>query len=156
MASRILGMGDVLSLIEKAQDAFDDKAAADLERKVRKHQLTLDDYLDQMRQLSKMGSIADVLRMIPGLGSKISSADIDEAKIAKAQARNCAIILSMTPQERRSPEVLNASRKRRVAAGCGATVQDINILLRQYDQARSMMKQMMGSKGRGMKLPFKM
>jgi len=155
MASRILGMGDVLSLIEKAQDAFDEKSAADLERKIRTQQFTLDDYLEQMKQLSKMGSIADVLKMIPGIGNKIKGADIDEDKVKKSQTKNVAIILSMTPLERRNPDVLNASRKRRVAAGSGTTVQEINLLLKQFDQARTMMKQMMGGGKRGMKMPFK-
>ena len=144
MASRILGMGDVLSLIEKAQDSFDEKQAIDLTRKMRTNAFTLEDYLEQMKQLNKMGSITDVLKMIPGVGSKIKDVDIDEEKVMKAQKKNEAIILSMTRMERRNPDILNASRKRRIAAGSGTTVQEVNLLLKQFDQAKSMMKNMMG------------
>ena len=155
MASRILGMGDVMSLIEKAQDTFDEQAAIDLTRKMRTNSFTLEDYLEQMQQVGKMGSIRDVLGMIPGMSGKINDADIDEEKIAKAQARNMTIIRSMTRMERRNPDILNASRKRRVAAGSGTTVQEVNLLLKQFDQARGMMKQFMGmgKKGR-LRFPF--
>ena len=157
MASRILGMGDVLSLIEKAESTIDEKSAATLERKMRTQSFTLEDYLDQMKQLSNMGSITDVLKMIPGVGSKLKDVQIDEDKVAKAQKKNVAIILSMTRMERRNPDILNASRKRRIAAGSGATVQDVNLLLKQFDQARSMMKQVMGMRGKKrMRLPFGM
>ena len=157
MASRILGMGDVLSLIEKAESTIDEKAAMSLERKMRTQSFTLEDYLEQMKQLSNMGSISDVLKMIPGVGSKLKDVQIDEDKVAKAQKKNVAIILSMTRMERRNPDILNASRKRRIAAGSGATVQDVNLLLKQFDQARSMMKQVMGMRGKKrMKLPFGM
>ena len=122
MASRILGMGDVLSLIEKAESTIDEKAAMSLERKMRTQSFTLEDYLEQMKQLSNMGSISDVLKMIPGVGSKLKDVQIDEDKVAKAQKKNVAIILSMTRMERRNPDILNASRKRRIAAGSGATV----------------------------------
>ena len=156
MASRILGMGDVLSLIEKAQETIDEKSAADLEHKLRTQTFTLDDYLQQMKQLGKMGSITDLLKMIPGVGSKLAGVEIDESKVQKAQAKNCAIIQSMTKMERRNPDILNASRRRRIAAGSGTTVQDVNLLLKQYEQARTMMKQMMGGGKRGrMRLPFK-
>ena len=152
MASRILGMGDVLSLIEKAQDSFDEKQAIDLTRKMRTNAFTLEDYLEQMKQLNKMGSITDVLKMIPGVGSKIKDVDIDEEKVMKAQKKNEAIILSMTRMERRNPDILNASRKRRIAAGSGTTVQEVNLLLKQFDQAKSMMKNVMGGmKGGKMK-----
>ena len=152
MASRILGMGDVLSLIEKAQESFDEKQAVDLTRKMRTNSFTLEDYLDQMKQMNKMGSITDMLKMIPGLGSKIKDVDIDEEKVMKAQKKNEAIILSMTRMERRNPDILNASRKRRIAAGSGTTVQEVNLLLKQFDQAKEMMKTMMGSmKGSKMK-----
>ena len=152
MASRILGMGDVMSLIEKAQDTFDEQAAIDLTRKMRTNSFTLEDYLEQMQQVGKMGSIRDVLGMIPGMSGKINDADIDEEKIAKAQAKNMAIIRSMTRMERRNPDILNASRKRRVAAGSGTTVQEVNLLLKQFDQAKSMMKNVMGGmKGGKMK-----
>ena len=145
MASRILGMGDVLTLIEKAQDTLDEKAAVDLTRKMRTNSFTLEDYLDQIRQMSKMGSITDLLKMIPGVGSKIKDVDIDEEQVAKAQRKNEAIILSMTRMERRNPDILNGSRKRRIAAGSGTTVQDVNLLLKQFDQARTMMKSMMAA-----------
>ena len=152
MASRILGMGDVMSLIEKAQDTFDEQAAIDLTRKMRTNSFTLEDYLEQMQQVGKMGSIRDVLGMIPGMSGKINDADIDEEKIAKAQAKNMAIIRSMTRMERRNPDILNASRKRRIAAGSGTTVQEVNLLLKQFDQAKEMMKNMMGGmKGGRMK-----
>ncbi len=154
MASRILGMGDVLSLIEKAQDSFDEQQAGKLVAKVRTNSFTLEDYLDQMRQISKMGSITDVLKMIPGLGSKLKDVEIDEDKVARAQKKNEAIILSMTRMERRNPDILNASRKRRIAAGSGATVQEVNLLLKQFDQARSMMKNVMGGGRRKMRIPF--
>ncbi|MBQ2955138.1 MAG: signal recognition particle protein [Clostridia bacterium] len=156
MASRILGMGDVLSLIEKAQETIDEKAAAELEHKIRTQTFTLDDYLEQMQQISKMGSITDMLKMIPGIGSKLASVEIDESKVQKEQKKNCAIIQSMTRMERRNPDILNASRRRRIAAGSGTTVQEVNLLLKQYEQARQMMKQMMGGGKRGrMRMPFK-
>ncbi|MBR1822276.1 MAG: signal recognition particle protein, partial [Clostridia bacterium] len=155
MASRILGMGDVLTLIDKAQESFDEQAAIDLTRKMRTNSFTLEDYLEQLRQMNKMGSITDLLKMIPGVGSKIKDVDIDEEQVMKAQKKNEAIILSMTRMERRNPDILNASRKRRVAAGSGTTVQDVNLLLKQFDQARSMMKTMMGGGKRGrMRIPF--
>ena len=113
-------MGDVLSLIEKAQDTFDEKEAGKLVAKVRTNSFTLEDYLDQIRQLGKMGSITDVLKMIPGVGSKLKDVEIDEDKVVKAQKKNEAIILSMTRMERRNPDILNASRKRRIAAGSGS------------------------------------
>ena len=151
MASRILGMGDVLSLIEKAQDAFDEKSAEDLERRLKSQQFNLEDYLQQIKQIRKLGSVGDMLKMIPGVGSRLSNVEIDEDKIAKEQKKTEAIILSMTRAERRHPDILNASRRRRIAAGSGTTVQDVNLLIKQYEQARQMMKQVMGSKG---KLPF--
>ena len=151
MAGRILGMGDVLSLIEKAQDAFDEKSAEDLERRLKSQQFNLEDYLQQIKQIRKLGSVGDMLKMIPGVGSKLSNVEIDEDKIAKEQKKTEAIILSMTRAERRHPDILNASRRRRIAAGSGTTVQDVNLLIKQYEQARQMMKQVMGSKG---KLPF--
>ena len=158
MASRILGMGDVMSLIEKAQDAFDEQAAIDLTRKMRTNTFNLEDYLDQIGQMDKMGSVKDILNMIPGMSGKIKDEDIDEEKIKKAQAKNVAIIRSMTRMERRNPDILNASRKRRVAAGSGTTVQEVNQLLKQFEQTRSMMKQFMGAAGskRGkLRMPFR-
>ena len=155
MASRILGMGDVLSLIEKAQDNFDEQEASKLVTKVRTNSFTLEDYLDQMKQLSRMGSITDVLKMLPGVGSKLKDVEIDEDKISKAQKKNEAIILSMTRMERRNPDILNASRKRRIAAGSGTTVQEVNLLLKQFEQARSMMKNVMGGMGKKkLRIPF--
>lgn len=151
MASRILGMGDVLSLIEKAQDTFDEKNAADLERKMRTQTFDLNDYLKQMQQMKKMGSLEDILKMIPGIGNKLADVKIDEKKLGRVQA----IIQSMTMEERRNPDILGASRKRRIAAGSGTTVQEINLLLKQFDQSRQLMKQMMsrGKRGR-MRIPF--
>ena len=147
MAGRILGMGDVLSLIEKAQDVIDEKAAEDLEKSLRSQQFTLEEYLMQFRQMKKMGSVNDILKMIPGIGSKLNNVEIDEGKFQKVQAKNEAIILSMTKAERRHPDILNASRRRRIAAGSGATVQEVNLLIKQFEQTKDMMKQMMGAKG---------
>ena len=154
MASRILGMGDVLTLIEKAQDTYDEKEAIELTRKMRTNTFTLEDYLDQLRQMNKLGSITDLLKMIPGVGSKIKDTEIDEEAIAKVQKKNEAIILSMTRMERRNPDILNGSRKRRIAAGSGTTVQEVNLLLKQFDQARDMMKKMVGGNKRKMRMPF--
>lgn len=154
MASRILGMGDVLSLIEKAEQAYDEKQAAELERKFRESTFTLDDYLEQFRQIKNMGSIDQLMAMIPGVNtSKLKDAQIDE----KAMAHMEAIILSMTPRERTHPELLNASRKRRIAAGSGRPVEEINRLLKQFEQTKQIMKQFTGKKGKKgrMKLPFK-
>ena len=156
MASRILGMGDVLTLIDKASALVDEKKAADLEQKLRKNQFTLEDFLDQFAQMRKMGGMNDMLAMLPG-GSKIA-AEVDEDEMNKNMARTEAIILSMTPRERRDPRIFNASRKRRIAAGSGTTVQQINQLLKQFEQTQAMVKQFgqMGKKGRkGMKMPFK-
>ena len=157
MASRILGMGDVLTLIEKAQDSFDEKEAGKLVSKVKTNSFTLEDYLEQMRQINKLGSMTDVLKMIPGVGAKLKDVEIDEDQVRKAQKKNEAIILSMTRMERRNPDILNASRRRRIAAGSGTTVQDVNLLIKQFDQARQMMKNVMGAasgKKKKMRLPF--
>ncbi len=142
MASRILGMGDVLTLIEKAQRNFDEKKAAELERKMRTESFTLEDFLDQMEQMKDMGSMEEILAMVPGMSGKLGNIQIDE----KQMARTKAIILSMTPQERRDPDVLNASRRRRIAKGCGLTVQDVNRLMNQFESSRKMMKQLSGGK----------
>jgi signal recognition particle subunit SRP54 len=147
-------MGDVLSLIEKAQESFDEKNAMDLGRKIKTQSFTLEDYLEQLGQMKKMGSITDLLKMIPGMGAKLGSVQIDEEQMQKEQKRTTAIICSMTRMERRNPDILNASRKRRVAAGAGTTVQEVNLLLKRFEQSRDLMKQMMGGKfGRG-KMPF--
>ncbi len=143
MASRILGMGDVLSLIEKAEQAFDEKKAAELEEKLRASAFTLEDYLDQIRQVRKMGSLEQLIGMMPGVKpGALKDAKIDEKQIDHIQA----IILSMTPKERAKPDLLNASRKRRVAAGSGTSVEEINKLLKQFDQMQKMMKQFSSGK----------
>lgn len=155
MASRILGMGDVLSLIEKAEAAYDDKKAAELEKKMREQTFTLDDYLEQFEQIRNMGSMEQLLGMMPGVNaSALKDAQIDE----KALGRVEAIIKSMTPRERAKPDILNSSRKRRIAAGSGTSVEEVNRLLKQFEQVKKMMKQFtsMGGKRRGkrMKFPF--
>ncbi|MBR4293149.1 MAG: signal recognition particle protein [Clostridia bacterium] len=147
MASRILGMGDVLSLIEKAEAAYDEKQAAELERKIRESSFTLSDYLDQFKQIRGMGSMDQLLAMIPGVKpDALKDAKIDEKKIDRMEA----IILSMTQRERNKPDIINASRKKRIAAGSGTSVEEVNRLLKQYDQTNKMMKQfsngMMGNK----------
>lgn len=139
MASRILGMGDVLSLIEKAQTAFDEKSAAELEQKIRANRFTLSDFYEQMKQMKSMGSMTDLLGMLPGVNAKaLSGVQIDE----RALARTEAIILSMTPYERENPKVLGFARKKRIAAGSGTKVEDVNRLLKQFDASCAMMKQM--------------
>ena len=143
MASRILGMGDVLSFIEKAEMALDEKKAAELEKKLAKNKFDLNDLLDQFEQLERMGSIKDTIKLIPGIGNQIKDEDIDE----KAFDRFRAIIYSMTKEERAKPEIINASRKRRIAAGCGKTVEDVNKLLAQFKQMQKMFKQFSGKKG---------
>ena len=143
MASRILGMGDVLSLIEKAETTLDEKKAEELEKKLRENKFDLNDLLMQMEEMKKMGSIKDILGMIPGLGKKIKDVDIDERAMDKTKA----IILSMTPKEREKPDIINPSRKRRIAAGCGMQVEDVNRLLSQYKQMQKMFKQLGGGKG---------
>lgn len=142
MASRILDMGDVLSLIEKAEQAFDAKQAAELERKIRQSTFTLEDYLDQMRQMRKMGSMEQLLSMLPGAGA-LKDAKIDEKQLDRTQA----IIQSMTPKERMYPNILNSSRKQRIAQGSGVKVEDVNRLLRQFEQIQKMMKQMKNGRG---------
>ena len=142
MASRILGMGDVLTLIEKAEQAFDEKKAEELTKKIKNDDFTLEDFLDQLQQVKKMGSMRDILGMLPGAG-KLKDVEVDP----KATGRVEAIIKSMTPRERRKPDILNASRKKRIAAGSGTSVQEINRLLKQFEQSRQLMKQFTG-KGR--------
>lgn len=138
MASRILGMGDVLSLIEKAEIALDEKKAAKLEEKLRRNKFDLEDLLDQMEQIQKMGSMKDILSMLPGVNKKIKDVDVDDRQLDRMRA----IIQSMTVKERRNPDVINPSRKRRIAAGCGMQVEDVNRLLNQYRQMQKMFKQM--------------
>ena len=158
MASRILGMGDVLTLIDRAQQAFDEKKAAELEERIRKETFTLDDYLEQFAQIKNMGSLDQIAGMLPGVSSKqLQDAKIDERMLAHQEA----IIRSMTPKERAKPSILTSSRKKRIAAGSGTTVEEINRLLKQYEQICKMMKQfanpakMQRAMARGkMKLPF--
>ena len=141
MASRILGMGDVLTLIEKAEAAMDEKKAAELEKKFREQSFTLEDFLDQLGQIKNMGSFDQLLGMMPGVNpSALKNAKVDEKALSKTEA----MILSMTPYERSHPQVLNGSRKKRIAAGSGCSVEELNRLLKQYDQTKSMMKQFMG------------
>ena len=144
MASRILGMGDMLSFIEKAQATYDEKQAAKLEEKLRKNRFTLQDYYEQLQQIRNMGDLSQLAGMLPGnMGRQLQGATIDE----KAMAHTEAIILSMTPLERENPQILNASRKRRIAAGCGLEVVDVNRLLKQFDMMQQLTRQM--AKGRG-------
>ncbi len=156
MASRILGMGDVLTLIEKAQQNFDDQKAAELEKKLRENTFTLNDYLEQFRQVKSMGSLDEIVGMIPGIKpGALKDAKVDE----KAMAHTEAIILSMTEEEREHPNLINGSRRKRIALGSGTTVEEVNRLLRQYDQMSKMIKQlsgqMIGKRGKKkMKLPL--
>ena len=145
-------MGDVLSLIEKAEQAYDEKKTAELEKKIKESTFTLEDYLEQFAQLRKMGSLDRLVGMIPGVkASQLKDAKLDESVIAQTEA----IIRSMTPAERERPDIINASRKRRIAAGSGTKVEDINRLLRQFDQTRKMMKQFSSGKfGRRGGFPF--
>ena len=145
MASRILGMGDVMSLIEKAQQQIDEKEAEALARKMQQDKFDFNDLLDQFRQIQKMGDIKGMLGMIPGVGKQLRDVDIDEKQFSRTEA----IILSMTGAERAKPDLINPSRKRRIAAGCGMKVEDVNRLIKQYESMRQMMKQMksLGKKG---------
>ena len=151
MASRILGMGDVLSFIERAEQSLDEKKAAELEKKLAKNKFDFNDLLDQFAQLERMGSIKDTIKMIPGIGNKIKDADIDE----NAFIRFKSIIYSMTKEERAHPDIINPSRKRRIAAGCGMGVEDLNKLMAQFKQMKKMMSQFAGGKG-GPKMSKKM
>ncbi len=159
MASRILGMGDVLTLIEKAQNSIDEEKAKEMERKLRKATFDFNDFLDQMKQIKSMGSLKDLMAMIPGMGSKMGDIEVDDKQLAKVEA----IILSMTEQERTNPNIINPSRKRRIAAGCGQDISEVNRFIKQFEQTKKMMKQfggMSGKRNRGLsklfggKLPF--
>jgi signal recognition particle subunit SRP54 len=143
LASRILGMGDVLTLIERAEQIVDQKAAEELERKVREADFGLDDMLDQLRSIRKMGSLSSVLKMMPGVGKQLRNMPVDDRQLDRVEA----IILSMTPEERRHPELINGSRRARIAAGSGSSAQQVNELLKQHQQMKKMMKQMVGGKG---------
>ena len=146
MASRILGMGDMLTLIEKAEQQYDEQQAKKLEEKLRKNKLTLTDYLEQLEQLQGMGDLSQMMGMIPGMSQQMANTQIDE----KQMARTKAIIQSMTPKERENPQILNASRKKRIAAGCGQQVQDVNRLLKSFEMLQQLTKAMGKGKFRGM------
>ena len=146
MASRILGMGDVLSLIEKAERAYDEKKAAEMEEKLRSNKFTLQDFYDQMVQMKSMGSMQDILAQMPG-GANLKNLQVDEKQMAHTEA----IILSMTPKERENPNIIGASRKKRIAAGCGLKVEDVNRLLKSFEQMQKLMKQFSGP-GMGKKM----
>lgn len=155
MASRILGMGDMLSLIEKAQSAFDEKKAMELEKKIRTQQFTFDDFLDQLQQMKKMGPLSSIMEMIPGMNSsKLKGMEVDDKELVKVEA----IITSMTKKERQSPDIINGSRRKRIAAGSGTSIQDVNRVMKNFEQSKKMMKQFAGmgkdmKKGK-MKMPF--
>lgn len=149
MAERILGMGDVLSIIEKAEEAFDEEEAEALEKQLRKQEFDLDDYLAQIRQMKKMGSFSSILKMLPG-ANKLGDIKIDDKEFVKIEAMIC----SMTKKERRNPKILNGSRRQRIAEGSGTTVQDINKFMKSFEMTEKMMKQMKSKKG-GMKNALK-
>ena len=142
MASRILGMGDVLSIIEKAEETFDMEEAAKLEKKMRKQGFDLDDYLVQLRQMKKMGSFSSILKLIPGM-NQLKDVKIDDKEFVKIEA----IICSMTKQEKRNTKLLNGSRRLRIAKGSGTTVQDVNKFMKSFEMTQKMMKQMKSNKG---------
>ena len=153
MASRILGMGDILTIIDKAEKMFDEKKAAELEQKIRSQKMDLNDFLEQMDAMQNMGDLNDIIKMIPGMNSKkLSGLSVDEKQISRTKA----IIHSMTPKERANPEIINYNRKKRIAAGCGLDIADVNRLLKSFDEMNRMMKQLSGGKmkkGKGMN-PF--
>ncbi len=150
MASRILGMGDIITLVEKAQKQVDEEKAKKLEEKLKKNQFTLEDFRDQIREIRKMGPLKELLSMIPGVGSALRNIDIDEKQLVKLEA----IINSMTPEERQRPQIINASRKRRIAMGSGTTVQDVNVLLRQFEEMQKLIKQLNRGRFKNFKIPF--
>jgi signal recognition particle subunit SRP54 len=145
MASRILGMGDVLTLVEKAQESIDTEKAQQMQEKILRADLNLQDFLDQMQQVKKMGALKDVLGMIPGVGKALKGVDLDEADMGQIEA----IIKSMTPQERAFPQIIDGNRKQRIARGAGVAVPDVNQLLKQFEMTKKMMKGMLGMGGRG-------
>ncbi len=150
MASRILGMGDIVTLVEKAQKQVDEEKAKKLEEKLKKNQFTLEDFRDQIREIRKMGPLKEILSMIPGVGSSLRNVDIDEKELVKIEA----IINSMTPEERRKPQIINASRRRRIAMGSGTTIQDVNRLLKQFEEMQKLLKQLNRGRFKGFKIPF--
>ena len=145
IASRILGMGDVLSLIEKAQEQVSEEEMKKLEKSFRENSFTFEDYLSQLEKLNKMGNINDLIAMIPGLSSKLGGVKIDE----KAMVKNRAIIQSMTKKERLNPDLIKSSQRKRIAKGSGTSIQDVNMLIRQFQQSKEMMKQMKNKRGFG-------
>lgn len=145
MAERILGMGDVLSIIEKAEEAFNEEEAAEIEKQLKKKEFDLDDYLTQLRQIKKMGSFSSILKMLPG-ANKLGNIKVDDKEFVKIEAMIC----SMTKKERRNPKILNGSRRQRIAKGSGTEVQDINKFMKSFEMTEKMMKQMKNKKG-GMK-----
>ncbi|HMU05054.1 MAG TPA: signal recognition particle protein, partial [Saprospiraceae bacterium] len=144
MAQRILGMGDIVSFVEKAQEQFDEKEAERLEKKIRKNKFDFNDFLGQLNQIKKMGDIKSLMNMIPGMSKMTKDINIDDKAFGKVEA----IILSMTPKERANPDLLNMSRKKRIASGSGKNLHEINMFIKQFDQMRKMMQMM--SKGKGM------
>jgi len=150
MASRILGMGDVLTLIEKAENVMSQKEAEKLTKKLKENKFDMDDLLAQMKQIKKLGSMKSILSMLPGVGDKLKDADIDEGQFVRIEA----MITSMTKAERAKPSIINPSRKRRIAAGSGTKVEDVNRLLKQFDQMQQMMKKLSGGKGKGKNKAF--
>ena len=146
MADRILGMGDIVSLVERAQEQYDEKEAQRLQRRIQKNQFDFNDFLAQIQQIKKMGNLKDLASMIPGVGKALKDVDIDDDAFKGIEA----IILSMTPKERQRPEILNQSRKMRIAKGSGTSIQEVNRLVKQFDQTRTMMKMMTGSKMKAM------
>ena len=152
MADRILGMGDIVSLVEKAQNAYDEKQARELQRKIAKNQFNFNDFLQQIQQIQKMGNLKELASMIPGVGKAIKDVDIDDNAFKGIEA----IIRSMTEQERQHPEIINGSRRKRIAKGSGTDIQEVNRLIKQFEEARKMMKAVTGIKNpmalmRGMK-----
>jgi signal recognition particle subunit SRP54 len=138
MAQRILGMGDVMTLVEKAERQLDDNKAQELERKIRKQQFTLDDFLDQMKQVRNMGPLQNLLRLMPGVGQQLGSLQVSERELDRLEA----IILSMTPEERAKPSIIDGSRRRRIARGSGTSVQAVSQLVKQFGQMRKLMRQL--------------
>ncbi len=150
MADRILGLGDVVTLVEKAQQVFDVEKAEKLAMKIKKSQFDLEDFLDQIRQIAKMGPLEGLMKMVPGMGKAMKGVELDEKEMKHVEA----MILSMTPDERRKPNIINGSRRKRIAAGSGRTVQEVNRLLNQFEQMRKMMKRMGGKGKKGMPMGF--
>ena len=146
MADRILGMGDIVSLVERAQEQFDEEEAKRLQRKIQKNKFDFNDFLGQIEQIKKMGNLKDLASMIPGVGKAIKDVDIDDNAFVSIEA----IIRSMTPKERTNPEILNTSRRQRIAKGSGTNIQEVNKLIKQFDQTRKMMKMVTGNQMAGM------